>query len=732
MTVSSSYQIVRIVGNGATTTWPFPWVIFDPGDLLVALFDAAGNAVPTYLNALGSYDYAVTGAQDPETLEYPGVSVVFRSAIPSGYTGYIAPNLAVVQELLLSDYGPLSLPALMAQLDRVTLLVSQVALFAGLAVTFPLQEAAAAPLLPGLPGRIGQLLGFDGGGAFTTYAPGEASAIGDASLVTWTAPWAGAVAVQLSVLLKALVTPQGWGVAGAGADEGVQLQKWLSFVVANGRGSVVPAGNYATSVTLQTGTGYGFVIRGESMGAVTFTQLTAGLPIFGVNAANGHGFRFAEFTGTWAAQSGPSDFGAAIVELQGGGSIEEFDWQMERVTGFNGMRMVSCLQGALSGAVNSSQTTIAVASARGFPTAGNFLIQIDSETMQVTGGQGTTTWTVTRGYNGSTAAAHSNGAGIPAALNWGFRMIDCIRGSNMVGAKIWTPSAAGAPRITVESADIGIGNTQYESLYVLNNCDTLALKQIEMDGAGSFSFTSFPPIEIGGSNVVAELLRFEQVNLGSGQSLINFNAGGPNNYTGEFSDIITYVNITTADVSQVIIASGAVSITLDGVKAALASNFGGGDFLPYKVGGVIEYVRDIEWIGIGGTNRGHFDAETAFGLVTMPNRDFDVLLDAGTHSLSGTSINFAGNAWVYDTVALRSGSVALTSDAIVALPPPYKGRIARVDVLHGVLNGHALSITDSYSSAGMTIAAGSFTSEAVATFEGINASSWMPIAKVLN
>jgi hypothetical protein len=59
----------------------------------------------------------------------------------------------------------------------------------------------------------------------------------------------------------------------------------------------------------------------------------------------------------------------------------------------------------LAGAVNATQTTITVNSAAGFPTT-SFRIRIDDEYMDVTGGFGTTTWTVTRGVNSSTAASH--------------------------------------------------------------------------------------------------------------------------------------------------------------------------------------------------------------------------------------------------------------------------------------------------------------------------------------
>jgi hypothetical protein len=59
----------------------------------------------------------------------------------------------------------------------------------------------------------------------------------------------------------------------------------------------------------------------------------------------------------------------------------------------------------LGAAITASQTTLTVASATGFPTS-SFSIRIDDEYMTVTGGFGTTTWTVTRGAHSSTAATH--------------------------------------------------------------------------------------------------------------------------------------------------------------------------------------------------------------------------------------------------------------------------------------------------------------------------------------
>lgn len=61
----------------------------------------------------------------------------------------------------------------------------------------------------------------------------------------------------------------------------------------------------------------------------------------------------------------------------------------------------------LSAAITStSATSITVASATGFPTSGQYMIRIDDEHLLVTAGAGTTTWTVTRGQDGTAAATH--------------------------------------------------------------------------------------------------------------------------------------------------------------------------------------------------------------------------------------------------------------------------------------------------------------------------------------
>jgi hypothetical protein len=72
--------------------------------------------------------------------------------------------------------------------------------------------------------------------------------------------------------------------------------------------------------------------------------------------------------------------------------------------------------------MNTSATTTTVTSATGFPATNGFYIRIDNEVMQVTGGAGTTTWTVCRTAAcrlGTSLASHNAGATVTAlATDW--------------------------------------------------------------------------------------------------------------------------------------------------------------------------------------------------------------------------------------------------------------------------------------------------------------------------
>jgi hypothetical protein len=62
----------------------------------------------------------------------------------------------------------------------------------------------------------------------------------------------------------------------------------------------------------------------------------------------------------------------------------------------------------LTSAVSATSTTLNISSFQSFPLTVSFYIKVDNEIMLVTSGEGTNTWTVTRGVSGTTIASHAN------------------------------------------------------------------------------------------------------------------------------------------------------------------------------------------------------------------------------------------------------------------------------------------------------------------------------------
>jgi len=75
-------------------------------------------------------------------------------------------------------------------------------------------------------------------------------------------------------------------------------------------------------------------------------------------------------------------------------------------------------QTTLNGAINNSVTSVTVTSATGFPTIGNFRVVVESEIMLVTSVSGNV-FTVVRGQEGTTAAAHADLADIAQVVTKG-------------------------------------------------------------------------------------------------------------------------------------------------------------------------------------------------------------------------------------------------------------------------------------------------------------------------
>ncbi len=69
---------------------------------------------------------------------------------------------------------------------------------------------------------------------------------------------------------------------------------------------------------------------------------------------------------------------------------------------------------SLAGAMTASTTTMQVTNGASFPSSNGFRVKVEYEIVRVTAGAGSSTWTVTRGVDGTAAVAH--GAGVPTPI----------------------------------------------------------------------------------------------------------------------------------------------------------------------------------------------------------------------------------------------------------------------------------------------------------------------------
>jgi hypothetical protein len=182
----------------------------------------------------------------------------------------------------------------------------------------------------------------------------------------------------------------------------------ITVFTSNGAQTVTYKGVTATSFTGCTG-GTGTMSTGGVVdGNISATQVT-----IAVNSGAG------------IVNGDVLVIGTEQMQVSGGGGTTS----LTVTRGFNGTTAATAITGAvvtasfatpasqttLNGAITASQTTITVTSGTGI--ANSDVLVVGTEQMQVTAGGGTTSLTVTRGFNGSKAAAAATGAIVTAYAN---------------------------------------------------------------------------------------------------------------------------------------------------------------------------------------------------------------------------------------------------------------------------------------------------------------------------
>jgi FtsP/CotA-like multicopper oxidase with cupredoxin domain len=158
---------------------------------------------------------------------------------------------------------------------------------------------------------------------------------------------------------------------------------------------------------------------------------------------------------------------------------------------------------------------IAATSAAGFPSSGNFYIRIGTEVLQVTGGQGTQAWNVTRGQLGTPAATHAAGSTITALANDWYAAISGVpAGSQNLkvtyeGKNCGNTTGTGCPAIatnlpkqTVKICDWTISGAAGCSSATSNGWVTLPGAPVQPQNVGSTDVTSTWTLPGPGSNYI--------------------------------------------------------------------------------------------------------------------------------------------------------------------------------------------------------------------------------------
>jgi hypothetical protein len=108
-------------------------------------------------------------------------------------------------------------------------------------------------------------------------------------------------------------------------------------------------------------------------------------------------------------------------------------------------RLANSASSVLTAAITSTATTLTVASASSFPSSGNFRIVCDTEIMIVTG-VSSNTFTITRGSESTTAAAHAFNAQVAQILTSG-GISQYISDRSLTGTLVNLPSAGTSGRL---------------------------------------------------------------------------------------------------------------------------------------------------------------------------------------------------------------------------------------------------------------------------------------------
>lgn len=149
MGVSSTANRIGYTGNGATTTFAFPYYFYNQTDLVAYLYDTvAGTAT---LQVLGA-NYTISGTTNSQGLYPNGANLVFSVAPASTINVVIFRNPTLTQTYSLLQNGQISSTAIVQELDALTLICQRLEDQVSRAIILP--DGLGATFNPTLPTTI--------------------------------------------------------------------------------------------------------------------------------------------------------------------------------------------------------------------------------------------------------------------------------------------------------------------------------------------------------------------------------------------------------------------------------------------------------------------------------------------------------------------------------------------------------------------------------------------------
>lgn len=238
-------------GNGVATVFPFSFKVFGADDVRVVVADTDGTESDLSLGT----DFTATINSDQDSA--PGGSVTLPAALASGYTLIVTSSIEQLQPVVLTNNGGFYPSVINNALDRLTILVQQLAEGLKRVVTFPITDTSGANSeLPSASVRKGAVLAFDETSGSPIVGPSIASvgtvAANTAAISTTAAHidavidapnQASAAAASAEAAAVSADTAQAWaestgapGAAGTKSSKSwaTQAQAWAESSVAPG------------------------------------------------------------------------------------------------------------------------------------------------------------------------------------------------------------------------------------------------------------------------------------------------------------------------------------------------------------------------------------------------------------------------------------------------------------------------------------------------------------------